>query len=268
MTPEDHPFSMAGKRALVTGASRGIGRAIALAFAEAGADVAVLARSIEGLEALAAEIRNTSHEALVLPCDVSQPDQVSSCVAQVLEEFGTLDVLVNNAGGPIFNAPFLEIRPEGFLRVLQLNLMSVVYFCQAVGAHMVEQRTGSIINVDSIGATHPAPFVTPYCAAKAAVVNFSQALAQEWASAGLRVNCLSPGLIDTEINKALVSHPEHGPTMASAVPLGRWGTPDDLAGAAVWLASDASAYVTGAIIPVNGGIGVVAPQALPGGPGA
>jgi 2-deoxy-D-gluconate 3-dehydrogenase len=119
------------------------------------------------------------------------------------------------------------------------------------------------MNVDSIGATHPAPVATPYCAAKAAVVNLSQALAQEWAPAGVRVNCLSPGLIHTKINSALVEHPDMGPTMAQTVPLGRWGDPEDLVGAAVWLASDASSYVTGALIPVNGGIGVVAPQARP-----
>jgi NAD(P)-dependent dehydrogenase (short-subunit alcohol dehydrogenase family) len=120
-----------------------------------------------------------------------------------------------------------------------------------------------MVNVDSIGATHPAPFTIPYCAAKAAVVNLSQALALEWAPSYVRVNCLSPGLIRTKINRALVEHPDVGPTMAQTVPLGRWGEPEDLVGAAVWLASDASSYVTGALIPVNGGIGVVAPQARP-----
>jgi NAD(P)-dependent dehydrogenase (short-subunit alcohol dehydrogenase family) len=259
----DDLFSMTGKRALVTGASRGIGRAIALAFARAGADVAVLARSTEELDHVAERIRSLDRRAIALPCDVFEPDQIGSAVDRVLGAFGTLDVLVNNAGGPVFNSPFLAIRPDGFLRVVELNLMSVVHFCQAVGEHMVGRRSGSIINVDSIGATHPAPLVTPYCAAKAAVVNLSQALAQEWASAAVRVNCISPGLIDTEINRALVAHPEHGPTMANTVPLGRWGSPDDLVGAAVWLASDAAAYVTGAVIPINGGLGGVAPQALP-----
>jgi NAD(P)-dependent dehydrogenase (short-subunit alcohol dehydrogenase family) len=263
MTKGADLFSLTGKRALVTGASRGIGRAIAVGYAEAGADVAVLARSSDALDHLAAQIRGAGRQVIAVPCDVSRPDDISSAVNGVLGEFGSLDVLVNNAGGPVFNAPFLEIRPEGFLRVIELNLMSVVRFCQLVGAHMVERRTGSVINVDSIGATHPAPLVAPYCAAKAAVVNLTQAIAQEWAPAGVRVNCLSPGLIDTEINRALVDHPALGPTMASTVPLGRWGDPDDLVGAAVWLASDASAYVTGALIPINGGIGVVAPQARP-----
>jgi 2-deoxy-D-gluconate 3-dehydrogenase len=253
-------FSLAGKRALVTGASRGIGRAIALAYAEAGADVAVLARSTAELDALAAEISELGRKAVALQCDVTQRQQIEQAVARAIDELGSLDVLVNNAGGPIFNAPFLEIRPEGFARVLELNLLSVVHFCQTVGARMVTQRSGSIINIDSIGASHPSPLVSPYCAAKAAVVSLTRALAQEWGAAGVRINALSPGLIDTEINRALVEHPELGDALARSVPLGRWGEPEDLVGAALWLASDASSYVSGAQIPVNGGIGVVAPQ--------
>jgi 2-deoxy-D-gluconate 3-dehydrogenase len=256
-------FSLHGKRALVTGASRGIGRAIALGYARAGADVAILARSAADLEAVAVEIRDLGQKSMVLQCDVVRPQEIVDAVAMVIADFGELDILVNNAGGPVFNAPFLDIRPDGFARVLELNLMSVVHFCQVVGRHMVDRRNGSIVNVDSIGATHPAPVTTPYCAAKAAVVNLSQALAQEWAPSYVRVNCLSPGLISTKINRALVEHPDVGPAMAKTVPLGRWGEPEDLVGAAVWLASDASRYVTGAVIPVNGGIGVVAPQARP-----
>jgi NAD(P)-dependent dehydrogenase (short-subunit alcohol dehydrogenase family) len=263
MQSDDPLFSLVGKRALVTGASRGIGRAIALGYARAGADVALLARSGPELQAVADETRAFGHSVATAPCDVTDADQLEHAVPLIVEELGGLDILVNNAGGPVFNAPFLDIRPEGFRRVLELNLMSVVQLCQLVGRRLVEQGSGSIVNVDSIGATHPAPLVTPYCAAKAAVVNLTQALAQEWAPAGVRVNCLSPGLIDTDINRQLVDHPEHGPTMARTVPLGRWGEPDDVVGAAVWLASEASAYVTGALIPVNGGIGVVAPQARP-----
>jgi 2-deoxy-D-gluconate 3-dehydrogenase len=263
MTTGPQLFSLDGKRALVTGASHGIGRAIALGFAAAGADVAVVARSQADLDVVKDEIRKRGRAGVALRCDVTKPQEVSSAVERALDEFDGLDVLVNNAGGPVFNAPFLEIRPEGFLRVMELNFMSVVRFCQAVGSHMVSAGGGSIINVDSIGASHPAPLVTPYCAAKAAVVNLTRALAQEWAGAGVRVNALSPGLIDTRINRALVEHPEFGPILARTVPLGRWGEPEDLVGAAVWLASEASAYVTGAQIPVNGGIGVVAPQARP-----
>ena len=263
MTDVSELFSLAGKRALVTGASRGIGRAIALVYATAGADVAVLARSEAELEALATEIRDLGRVAIPLTCDVTQHAEVEAAVARAIDELDGIDVLVNNAGGPVFNAPFLDIRPEGFSRVLELNLLSVVWFCQAVGRHMVSARAGSIVNIDSIGATHPAPMVTPYCAAKAAVVNLTQALAQEWGDARVRVNALSPGLISTRLNRAMVGHPEIGPAMERVIPLGRWGESDDLVGAAIWLASDASAYVTGALIPVNGGVGVVAPQRRP-----
>ena len=263
MTDPAELFSLSGKRALITGASRGIGRAIALAYAQSGADVAVLARSQDELEQVAGEIREAGRSAIALTCDVTQPPEVEAAVTRTTEELGGLDVLVNNAGGPVFNAPFLDTRPEGFRRVLELNLLSVVWFCHAAGRHMVAQRSGSIINVDSIGSTHPAPMVAAYCAAKAGVVNLTQTLAQEWGAAAVRINALSPGMVDTKINQAMVGHPEIGPAIEQIVPLGRWGTPEDLVGAAVWLASEASAYVTGALIPVNGGIGVVAPQRRP-----
>jgi NAD(P)-dependent dehydrogenase (short-subunit alcohol dehydrogenase family) len=258
-------FSLAGKATLVTGASRGIGRAIALAYAEAGADVAVLARSSDELDALADEIREMGRSALPLTCDVTDREQVEAEVARMLQEFGRVDVLVNNAGGPLFNAPFLEIRPDGWSRAIALNLMSVVHLCQVVGAQMVARRSGSVINVDSIGADHPGPLVSPYCASKAAVVNLTCTLAQEWGPAGVRVNAVSPGWVRTEINEAVFGHRDLGEAVARRIPLRRWGEPVDVAGVAVWLASDASAYVTGAHIPVDGGVGVVAPQA-PSGP--
>ncbi len=265
MPDVDDPFSLRGKGALVTGASRGIGRAIALAYARAGAELAVVSRSAEELAALADEIGTAGGRAVALTCDVTRADDVTAAVAQATEALGHIDVLVNNAGGPVFNAPFLDIRADGWRRVLDLNLMSVVAFCQAVGTHMVQRRSGSVVNVDSIGAAHPAPMVTPYCAAKAAVVSLTQALAQEWAPAGVRVNAIAPGWIRTDINRALSDRPELEAAISEQVPLGRWGEPDDLVGVALWLASDASAYVTGAHIPVDGGIGVAAPQSMPRG---
>jgi NAD(P)-dependent dehydrogenase (short-subunit alcohol dehydrogenase family) len=249
----------------VTGASRGIGRAIALAYADAGADVAVLARSGEELDGLATEIRETGRAAVALRCDVTRPEEVQGSVERVIEELERIDVLVNNAGGPLFNAPFLETRPEGWRRAVDLNLLSVVGFCQAVGAHMLERKAGSVINIDSIGASHPGPLVSAYCAAKAGVVNLTASLAQEWGSEGVRVNAVSPGWILTDVNLALSERPEAAEAIANRIPLRRWGEPEDVAGVAVWLASDASSYVSGAHIPVDGGVGVVAPQA-PGGP--
>jgi 2-deoxy-D-gluconate 3-dehydrogenase len=261
--PDDrarNPFSLVGKTALVTGASRGIGREIALAYARAGADVAVLARSAPELEELAEEIRAEGRAAVPLRCDVMEPAEITAAVAKVLEAFGNVDVLVNNAGGPLFNAPFLDIRPQGWRRVLELNLFSLVSFCQAVGAHMVERSSGSVINIVSLAASRPAPLVSPYCAAKAAVVNLTQTLAQEWGSAGVRVNAIGPGWVRTEINQALLRRPEVARRIANRVPLNRWGEPDDLTGVALWLASDASAYVSGVHIPIDGGVGVVAAQ--------
>jgi NAD(P)-dependent dehydrogenase (short-subunit alcohol dehydrogenase family) len=260
-------FSLAGKTALVTGASRGIGREIALGFADAGADVAVLARSEAELDGVAAAVRDRGRSALPLPCDVTEPEQITSAVDRALEGLGKIDILVNNAGGPLFNAPFLEIRPDGWQRALELNLLSVVGFCRAVGAHMVERSTGSVINIDSIGASHPGQLVSPYCAAKAAVVNLTYVLAQEWGSAGVRVNTVSPGWVRTDINRRIYEQPEAAERIARRVPLGRWGESGDMIGVAVWLASDASSYVTGAHIPIDGGVGVVAPQA-PSGPSA
>ena len=256
-------FSLAGKNALVTGASRGIGRAIALGLAEAGANVAVLGRAMEDLQQVAGAIAELGHHGLPVRCDVTEADDVLQAAASVLDAFSSIDVLVNNAGGPVFNAPFLDVRPEGWARVLDLNLTSVVSFCRVVGKHMVERGRGSVINVDSIGASHPAPLVAPYCAAKAGVISLTQTLAQEWGPSGVRINALSPGMIDTAINRALVADTGFAEQMAQRIPLRRWGEANDLVGAAIWLASDASSYVTGAVIPVNGGLGVVAPQRLP-----
>jgi NAD(P)-dependent dehydrogenase (short-subunit alcohol dehydrogenase family) len=256
-------FSLAGKTSLVTGASRGIGRATALAFAQAGADVALLGRSTNELDHLAIDIRNLGRTAIPLTCDVTQTDDIEAAVDSALEQFGAIDVLVNNAGGPLFNAPFLEIRPDGWSRAIALNLMSVVEFCRAVGTHMVARGSGSVINVDSIGADHPGPLVAPYCASKAAVVNLTATLAQEWGPAGVRVNAISPGWVRTEINRRVYDN--DGEAIAQRIPMRRWGEPNDVVGVALWLASDASSYVTGAHIPVDGGVGVVAPQA-PAGP--
>jgi 2-deoxy-D-gluconate 3-dehydrogenase len=258
-------FSLAGKVALVTGASRGIGRAIALAYAAAGADVAVVARSTDELESLAAEVEGRGRRALAATCDVTDREQIDAAVARAIETLGKVDVLVNNAGGPLFNAPFLDIRPEGWERAISLNLMSVVGFCQAAGRHMVERGSGSVINVDSIGADHPGPTVAPYCATKAAVVNLTTVLAQEWGPAGVRVNAIAPGWVRTEINRAVYEADAADGRIAARIPLRRWGEPDDIVGVAVWLACDASAYVTGAHIAIDGGVGVVAPQS-PSGP--
>lgn len=253
-------FSLEGKGALVTGASRGIGAAIVLAFARAGADVALCARSTAALEEVAGEIRSVGRQAVPIGCDVERRAEVAACVERAWTELGSIDVLVNNAGGPLFQAPFLEVREEGWTRVLDLNLNSVFRFCHEVGGRMVRHRSGSIINVASLLPTRGWPAVAGYSAAKAAVLNLTYSLAVEWGSSGVRVNAICPGWVRTTTNHAYLEDPATAETAIEAVPLARWGEADDLAGAAIWLASDASRYVTGATMPVDGGLAIGLPD--------
>jgi NAD(P)-dependent dehydrogenase (short-subunit alcohol dehydrogenase family) len=253
-------FSLAGKVALVTGASRGIGEAIARSFAAAGADVALVARSRDELERVATAARQNGVRAVVVPCDVTDPDGVGTAVASALDELGGIDVLVNNAGGPVFNASFLDMRESGWHKVIELNLTSVVRFSQHVGQHMTAERRGSVVNITSPATLRPWPAITAYSAAKAAVLNLTQALAQEWAAHNVRVNAVSPGWIRTQINRVFTESPVAEAATAADVPIGRWGVPDDVCGAVVWLASDAASYVTGAHIPVDGGLTVAVPE--------
>jgi NAD(P)-dependent dehydrogenase (short-subunit alcohol dehydrogenase family) len=253
-------FSLEGKTALVTGASRGIGAGLAIAMAQAGAEVIVAARTREALDDVAASIRSAGRRSLAVPADVTVADDVERLVAAAIDEFGRIDILVNNAGGPLFNAPFLDIRPEGWDRLIELNLTSVANCCRVVGRHMVNRGSGSIINSGSPGVRRPWPAIAAYSAAKAAVLNLTQVLAQEWASSGVRVNMISPGWIRTDINEAFADNPGASAQICEDVPLGRWGQPADIAGVAIWLASEAAAYVTGAHIPVDGGLTSAVPE--------
>ena len=253
-------FSLSGKRALVTGASRGIGAAVALGFARAGADVALLARSVDELERVAHGVESFGRTALTVPCDVTVGEAVTAAYARTKEELGPIDVLVNNAGGPVFQSAFLGVREEGWRRVVDLNLTSVFRLCQLVGRDMVRRGGGSIINISSVAAARPWPPIAAYSVAKAGVVTLTQALASEWGGAGVRVNVVSPGWIRTEINRAYLENDALAQLALLAVPLGRWGEPEDVVGAALWLASEASRYVTGAEIAVDGGLAVGVPQ--------
>jgi NAD(P)-dependent dehydrogenase (short-subunit alcohol dehydrogenase family) len=237
-----------------------MGAGIAAALARAGADVAVTARSASALEEVAGSIRAAGGRSLAVPADVTVADDVERAVAAVLAELGHIDVLVNNAGGPVFNAPFLETRPEGWDRLIALNLTSVATCCRAVGRHMVARGSGSIVNNGSPGVLRPWPAIGAYSAAKAAVLNLTQVLAQEWGRSGVRVNMVSPGWIRTDVNEAFTSSEQAAAEIAEDVPLGRWGEVDDVVGAVVWLASDAAAYVTGAHVAVDGGLTCAVPE--------
>lgn len=245
-------FSLEGKVAAVTGASRGIGRAIALGFAEAGADVAVAARSEADLETLAKEIDALGRKAIVVPTDVMQRDQIQNLVDTTVAELGRLDIFVNNAGGSRFMAPIVSVRPEGWDKMRTLNLDSVFHGTQIAGQAMIAAGNGgSIIQIASVAGIQGAQGLSFYSAAKGAVRLMSQAAAKELASANIRVNCIAPGWIATDLN-AWMDEDAKG-FAASMNPMGRIAEAEECVGAAIYLASDASSFVTGTTLVVDGG---------------
>jgi len=246
-------FSLAGKNALVTGASRGIGQVIAVAFAEAGADVAVTARGAEGLAVTAKGIRDFGREAVEIPADLTTQQAAAGVVATAIDQFGHLDIVVNNAGGSNFAVPFLDTRLSGWEKVLRLNLDATMWICQAAGGHLTARGSGSVINVASVAGLAAAPFLAPYGAAKAAVVSLTKTLASEWGRTGVRVNALCPGWTATDLNRALWDTPDGGQATIATVPMARWGKPEEMAGPAIFLASDASSFMTGQVLAIDGG---------------
>jgi NAD(P)-dependent dehydrogenase (short-subunit alcohol dehydrogenase family) len=246
-------FSLEGKVALVTGASRGIGRAIALGFARAGADVALAARGQGDLETVAKEIDTIGRRAVVVPTDVTDRAQIEAMVARTVDELGGLHILVNNAGGTRFKAPLLALRPEGWDKVLRLNLDSAFHATQVVAQHMVNTGGGSIIQMASVAGVQGAELLSMYSAAKGGIRFFSQAVAKELATSGVRVNSIAPGWVATDLNANLREDEEADRYIISMIPMGRWGQAGDIVGAAIYLASDASSFVTGATIVIDGG---------------
>ena len=246
-------FSLAGKVAVVTGASRGIGRAIALAFAEAGADVAVAARSEDDLETLAKEIDSLGRRALAVRTDVTSREDIENLLDRTVAELGGLDVLVNNAGGSNFTSPVVGLRPAGWDKLLRLNLDSVFHGTQLAAQRMLENGGGSIIQISSVAGIEGAPGLSPYSAAKGGVRLFSQAVAKELAGSGVRVNSISPGWIETPLNDWMTKDEGILKAIEGMIPMGRIGQADEIVGAAIFLASDASSFVTGSTLVVDGG---------------
>ncbi|MDQ3952196.1 MAG: SDR family oxidoreductase [Actinomycetota bacterium] len=246
-------FSLQGKIAIVTGASRGIGRAIALGFAEAGADVAVAARSVGDLETLAKEIDSLGRRALVVPTDVTKREDIENLIDRTVAELGGIDALVNNAGGSNFTSPLVGLRPPGWDKLLRLNLDSVFHGTQLAAQKMLEHGGGSIIQISSVAGIEGAPGLSPYSAAKGGVRLFTQAVAKELAGSGVRVNAIAPGWIETPLNDWMTKDDGILQAIVGMIPMGRVGQADEVVGAALYLASDASSFVTGATLVVDGG---------------
>lgn len=252
--------TLSGQRALITGASRGIGAACAVRLAEAGADVALLARSSAELSQVAVAVRAHGGRAVALPADVTNAAEVEAACARAERELGPIDILVNNAGGPIFQSPVLGVRPEGWNRVFELNLTSALRLCQRLAPPMAQRKHGAIVNVSSIAAHAPWPAITPYGAAKAGMRHLTQALAAELGDHGVRVNAVSPAWIDTDVNAAYTRDEELHASAMDLVPLNRWGRADEVAHAVVFLASPGAGFITGADLPIDGGFSVAMPR--------
>jgi NAD(P)-dependent dehydrogenase (short-subunit alcohol dehydrogenase family) len=246
-------FDLTGKTALVTGASRGIGRALALGLARAGADVALSARDQAALEQLRGEVEALGRKGFVLPADVTDADACASLAAEAIAALGHLDVLVNNAGGSSYMGAFTDLRFTGWEKTMRLNVDSIVHLSQAVGRHMLERGSGSVINVASVAGLTATPTLAAYGASKAAVISLTKTLALEWGPQGVRVNALCPGWTKTDLNKDLWGNEELAAMMVANQGLKRWATVEEMVGPTVFLASDASSYVTGQSIVVDGG---------------
>src|SRR5215470_11625362 len=215
-------FDLTGKTAFVTGASRGIGRAIAVALADAGADVALVARSAEGLADTADDITAVGRKAVVIPADVTDQPSVADAVAASIDQLGHVDILVNNAGGSNFMVSFRDLRLSGWDKLIKLNLSSAVYVCHAFAGHLINRGSGSVINVASVAGVSASPLVSPYGAAKAGLISLTKSLAVEWAADGVRVNALCPGWTATDLNRNLWEDPVTGPATIATVPMHRW----------------------------------------------
>jgi NAD(P)-dependent dehydrogenase (short-subunit alcohol dehydrogenase family) len=253
-------FSLKGKAAIVTGGGRGIGKAIAQGFAKAGAKVAITSRKINDLEACAAEIRSFGGEALAVQAHLAKVEEIHRMVGTVLDKFGRIDILVNNAGTSPAMGSVLDSEERLWDTVINLNLKGLYYTSQAVARVMKKQGGGRIINVASIDGFKPEPGVSIYSISKAGVRMVTQAFAAELAPHNIRVNTIAPGPIST---KMLDSHWFHLPpeeaqkakeALGKLTPLGRVGEPEEIAGAVIYLASDASSYTTGAEIVIDGGV--------------
>jgi 2-dehydro-3-deoxy-D-gluconate 5-dehydrogenase len=244
------PFDLSGRVAVVTGANTGIGQGLAIGLANAGADVALVGRT--PAEETAEKVRSVGRKAAIIDADLSTIAPVKDVVERTVAELGALDILVNNAG-IIRRGDALEFAEEDWDAVIDTNLKSVFFLSQAAARHMVSQGRGKIINIASMLSFQGGIRVASYTASKSGVAGLTKLLANEWAAKGVNVNAIAPGYIATNNTAALQADEARNRQIIERIPAGRWGKPSDLAGAAVYLASDASNYVNGHILAVDGG---------------
>lgn len=250
MTPID--FSLTNKVAIVTGASRGIGKAIALAFADAGADVAVASRTVPDLENTAAEIRSKGRKALVVETDVSKKQDIENLVSQTVKTFGTIDILVNNAAQLVVSLPS-KLRDDGWDKMMDVNLKACFLLARESSRVMIEHKSGSIINIGSVAGMMAVPYESAYAISKAGLIQLSRILAGELAHYQIRVNSIEVGLVKTRMSELVWKNPENNKAWENNIPMHRVAEPQEIAAVAVFLASEAASYVTGASICADGG---------------
>ena len=249
-------FSLEGKTAIITGGGTGIGKSIAIEYARAGADVAICSRKMEHLEPVMKEIEKLGRRTFAEVVDVRQEEQVKGIVDRAIKEWGKLDVMVNNAGAS-FRAKFEDISVNGWNTVVQINLNGVFLGCKWAGRHMLERGEGVIINLSSIAGVYGSTMMSHYGASKAAVITLTRELGMAWGRKGVRVNCIAPGPVETEGYIGVLSQNQEAKkaydAVANRVGMGRWGKVEEIAYPAIFLASDASTFITGQTIVIDGG---------------
>jgi NAD(P)-dependent dehydrogenase (short-subunit alcohol dehydrogenase family) len=245
-------FDLTGKTAVVVGGTSGIGLAMAIGLAESGADVVATSRRAEQVEEAAQAIESKGRRALRLTSDVGDRASLEAVLAGTLEEFGKVDILINSAG-KIKREPTLTVSEETWNDIMDTNVTGTLRACQIFGGHMLERGYGRIINIASLNSFVSLKEVTAYAASKAAVAALTKSLAVEWSSRGVTVNGIAPGVFRTALNQKLLDESERGKELLMRTPMGRFGKTEELVGAAIYLASDASTFVTGEILVVDGG---------------
>jgi gluconate 5-dehydrogenase len=250
----DKMFDLTGKVAVVVGGHGGLGKAIALAMADAGADVAVASRNVEALRAAAKEIESKRRKSLAVSVDVVDGKQVERMVEDVLKVFPGINILVNAAGLAI-RKPADSFPIDDWQQVMDVNTRGTWLCCQAIGRVMIKQHSGKIINVSSVRGRYGLPAgYAAYCPSKGAVDTLTRTLACEWAKHNVLVNAIAPTVVETELTKELLADVEYAKTMKARIPMGRWATTDDIVGPTIFFASDASNFVTGQILYIDGGV--------------